>query len=311
MKDTVMSVISIVQPAIDERHIEFQKPSEAYLQTLENTEYLIDEMRYEQVLINLLNNACKFTPEGGRIIWSQENRSHDEENAIDVVSISDTGCGMSDEFIARIGEPFMQEDNPYSATTTGTGLGLYIVSRILSTVGSTLEVKSTIGQGTTFCFELSYPYRTAGSGRSDASILSSDEPSLEHLGKALEGKHVLLVEDNEINREISKRLLEKVGMIVSEAENGQVACSMFDESEVGGYDAILMDIRMPVMDGYAATRHIRTSPRADARVVPLIAMTANAFVEDVKKSMDVGMTAYLSKPVDPLVLYRTLALHCR
>lgn len=306
LNDMISSVISIVQPAMDDKHIDFQKPSREYLASLEGREFFLDEMRYEQVLINLLNNACKFTPEGGRITWSQERVKSDDKLVTDVVSIADTGCGVSKEFVARIGEPFMQEENPYSAAATGTGLGLYIVNRILSTANSRLNVESELGAGTIFSFRISYRYREVKPTDQSCLASSEDLPRV-CLEKMLASKRVLLVEDNEINREISKRLLEKVGMRVSEAENGQAACDMFEASEVGYYDAILMNIRMPIMDGYAATSHIRALRREDAAEVPLIAMTANAFAEDVKMGMDVGMTAYLSEPVDPAELYHTLA----
>lgn len=330
-------IIGMMLPAMQAKNIDFLYPrpdrlvSEMGIAGGRCVELHIDRMRYQQLIINLLNNACKFTQEGGKVEWSQRAIAYANGEVTLGIEVKDNGCGMSEEFIERIGEPFAQEANEYTSAVVGTGLGLYIVKRTIEATGGTLRVKSELGRGSSLSFEVAFMYHVqdaiaetaskraeADSGAVDEKAGSSDSPDGRESASekdaeradalaVLEGKRVLLVEDNAINREISMRLLQKFAMIVETAENGQHACDMFESSELGYYDIILMDVRMPVMDGYQATSTIRAMKRTDAMTVPIVAMTANAFNEDVKASMDIGMTDHLSKPVELDKLVTTLA----
>lgn len=261
-------------------------------------EFYIDPLRAKQILMNLLNNAIKFTPTGGTIAMEIETEDIDESHRIDHVTISDTGCGMSQEFMQRIFQPFEQEQNPYSGQVQGTGLGLALVKKILLAMGGDITVSSELGNGSQFMYRLPYEYR-----RSDAL----KKPVRKRKKVDFNGMHILLVDDHPLNRKIARKLLERKGMLVEEAENGQEAVTAFYAAVPNYYDAILMDIRMPVMDGLEAAEKIRSFSKKGAKEVPIIAMTANAFDNDVKSSLKAGMNDHLAKPIDTDILYETLA----
>lgn len=264
-----------------------------------NVEFYVDPLRIKQIIMNLLNNAYKFTPGGGTIEMEIKNLTHDEKHAVDQVTIRDTGCGMSEEFLKNgIFKAFSQEQNEFSNSLRGTGLGLAIVKEIVEKMNGTIEVTSKLHEGTTFIVTLAYDYRVQKKKIVDAM------PECDI--KKLTGRLLLLADDHPLNRKIIKLLLEKVGMIVEEAENGAEAVKLFEASEVEYYSAILMDIRMPIMDGLDATRAIRALERPDAGTVPIIAITANDFAEDIRKSREAGMNTHLAKPVEPQLLYETL-----
>ncbi len=247
-----------------------------------------DRLRLNQVLVNIIGNAIKFTDEGSITVRVEQVAA--EPRAVLRFSVADTGVGIEPAAQARIFNAFEQAEPSTAARRGGTGLGLSISSRLVQMMGGALEVRSRVGEGSEFFFTLAFD-RAAGGQPSPSQ--RRPRPELPDL----RGRRILLAEDNELNREIAQTILEMHGFAVTCAANGREALEQFRAAEPGYFDAILMDIRMPVMDGLEATRRIRTSGRPDARAVPIIALTANAFDEDSKKSMDSGMDGHLSKPI--------------
>ncbi len=292
--------IEMIRPVAEAKHIEFITPS---FDRIGPYEYYVDVLKTQRMLMNILNNACKFTGEGGKIRLSFRNKSHDESTSVDLITIEDTGCGMSKKFLPRVFDPFAQERNIYSGAVQGTGLGLPLARQTALAMGGDITAESTLGVGSTFTITFPYRYRLRERGAHEAKPKQKQDLAV------LKGARVLLCEDNDLNTVIAKRLLEKVGCIVDCAENGKVGVERFSASAQGAYQAVLMDIRMPEMDGLEATQAIRALDRPDARTVPIIAMSANAFDEDVKTSLEAGMNAHLAKPVEPALLYRTLCTH--
>ncbi len=258
----------------------------------------MDRMRSKQIYVNLLNNAIKFSEPGSTIEWKIEDRIINDTTMEMVCSIKDHGCGMSREFQKKVFEPFEQEHNSYNDSQDGTGLGLSIVKSIIEKMGGTITVESEMGVGSTFSFTLRR--------KIEPESFATDIKEIEVDYDIFNGRHILVCEDNSINAMIARKLLEKYKVNVDVAANGQIGCDMFEASESGYYDAVLMDIHMPVMDGLDATRHIRAMDRTDSRMVPIIAMTANAFDDDVKKSMEAGINRHLAKPIDTAAMYSTL-----
>lgn len=291
--------IDMLKPAMQEKNIEFIYP---VVKSTYDLEYYVDSLRLQQIYMNLLNNAIKFTPPNGTITLEIHHIEHDEKISKDAVLISDTGCGMSEEFLTRIFQPFEQEQNPYSMQVQGTGLGLALVKKIITAMGGEITVQSKLGKGSTFMFTLSYRYRIAKKKTNPVETISTEN---------LKGKRVLLAEDHPLNREIAIKLLEKAGMSVESACDGQKAVDMFAKSVLNGYDIVLMDIRMPNMNGLDATRAIRRMERDDAKCVPIIAMTANAFDEDVRNSIEAGMDGHLAKPIEVDKMFMTIAKHIK
>lgn len=262
----------------------------------------LDVLRFTQVAINIIGNAIKFTEPGGSIRVSASLVDEKDGVAHIRFSVTDTGIGIAPEASKRIFRSFEQGAKNTSLQYGGTGLGLAISSNLVRMMGGTLEVKSRVGEGSEFHFTLPLPLADV----SDMPV-GKDSPGnakTDHAGFA--GKRVLVVEDNEMNREIATTLLEMNGFGVETAVNGKLAVDAFVSHPPGHYDAILMDVRMPVMDGLEATKNIRISGKADARSVPIIAMTANAFDEDTRQSIQSGMNGHLSKPVDINLLLKTL-----
>ena len=246
-----------------------------------------------QIITNILSNAVKYNREGGSITAVAEKVTSDEKNVTVRFTISDTGLGISEEFQKEMFEPFTR-DASQNTTATGTGLGLPIVKRLTGMLGGTIDVKSEVNVGTTFTVTL--PLRRNIEGKTEASGQPIHKESLH-------GMNILLVEDNTLNLEITEFLLRNEGCTVRTAVNGQEAVDIFKHSKPFSIDAILMDVSMPVMDGYTATRRIRAMSRPDATQVQIVAMTANAFAEDVVKCKEAGMNAHLPKPfkVDQLI----------
>ena len=259
--------------------------------------------------IELINqcfpNSIKYTHTGGTIDLRIGELSHDGMISHVLIQISDNGVGMSREFLENgIFKPFSQERNEMSMMYPGSGLGLSIVKKLVEMMGGRIEVESELGVGTTFYiyFDLEIVREEDAEQISNNRIDESKE-----VEESMEGKHILLCEDHPLNAEIAQRMLQKVGCTVEWAENGAIGVDIFNRSKPGHFSAILMDIRMPVMDGLKAARVIRASSHPDAKSVPIIAMSANAYEEDIEKSLDAGMNGHLAKPVNPQVLFKTIA----
>ena len=268
--------------------------------------YVGDDLKLKQVLINILGNAVKFTDAPGSVTLTVE---HLEEKAADGSEktcvlrfrIKDTGIGMDPEYIPKIFDSFSQEDVTATNRYGGSGLGMAITKNFIDMMSGTIQVESQKGVGSEFTV-------TVPLGRSDrVYVPEAPKASLEEEVNILAGRRILMAEDVAQNAEILRDLLELDGMKADCAENGEFAVRMFSEKPAGTYDAILMDVRMPVMDGLAATRAIRAMDRPDAKTVPIIAMTANVFDEDVEHSLAAGMNAHLVKPIEPELLVKTLA----
>jgi len=262
---------------------------------------LFDVLRINQVLFNLLSNAVKYTPEGGTVTLSIASRLLDNGKLRHDLTVSDDGIGMSEEFLKVLFDPFTQEGRSDVSERRGSGLGLAIVKRMVDLMGGTISVESKKGNGTTFRMQLDSDFVSIETAR------AMKHPSkLENDPSMLAGKHILLCEDHPLNQEIALALLSEKKVIIDVAENGQLGLEMFRKSAVGFYDAILMDIRMPVLNGYEATVEIRSLQRRDAGKVPIIAMTADAFKDDVQRCLNCGMNAHIAKPIDPKRLFSVL-----
>ncbi len=263
---------------------------------------MADKVRLNQIFFNIFSNAVKYTKQGGSISYREENvQMLDNVIASDFI-ISDTGIGMSREFQEHMFQPFAQENNEFTAQVQGTGLGLSITKSLVELMGGAIHIDSELGKGTTITVSLSFEV----AAERDAD--ERKEKQRKELSQAnLAHRRILLVEDHPLNTEIAKRLLEKKEIIVFTADDGKNGVEKFASSDVYFFDAILMDIRMPVMDGLRATREIRGLDRPDAGSIPIIAMTANAYEEDVQLSREAGMNGHLSKPIQPDQLFQTLS----
>ena len=260
---------------------------------------LIDTLRLNQIFFNLLSNAVKFTQEGGHIYLKIEAENYIENKVRLNFVVQDDGIGMSEKFQEHMFEAFSQEKSTTTGEITGTGLGLTIVKNLVELMNGTLRVESELGKGSAFFIQLETIIVPC------AEELVGDGTVIRE--RLLQNKRILLCEDHPMNREIVVCLLEDKGMLVDTANDGAEGVKMFIESEPGYYSAILMDVMMPVMDGITATREIRSLTRIDAKEVPIIAMTANAYDMDVQRSMDAGMNAHLAKPIEPEKVFETLA----
>lgn len=286
---------------------------------------IVDSIRLNQITLNLLSNAVKYTPEGGTVTCTLENSSRPDGRIDFSLEVRDTGIGMSAEFQQHMFDPFSQEyDNPRRPkASAGTGLGLSIVKRIVELMNGSISVESARGQGTaircSFVLDAAPPTAPASSPSAvSCGVPASPPPASLPRGRApalssfppLAGR-VLLAEDNDLNAEIAQRLLEGFGLASERAKNGATAVKRFATSEPGYFSLILMDIQMPVLNGYEATDAIRALSRSDSGSVPIIAMTADAFDADVEKSLSSGMTAHVAKPIDRSALYAALAAALR
>ena len=256
-----------------------------------------DKLRINQILINLLSNAVKYTPAGGKIeMRVEELPQRMKTHSYVRFTVSDNGMGMSEDYLKVIFEPFSREETEATYEIQGTGLGMAITKSLVDLMGGSIKVESKPGEGSTFTVELELaiqeheddPRLPAGHGPRQAPAADDD---------VVRGMHILVVDDIEINRMILIEILDTLGATCDSACNGQEAVAMFEKSRPGEYDLILMDVQMPVLNGYGATRAIRGSAHPSARSVPVIAMTANAFVEDVRNAIESGMDAHISKPV--------------
>jgi PAS domain S-box-containing protein len=288
---------AVIQPLCDSKNIEFRINDSLELREAVMT----DKLRFNQIFFNLLSNAVKFTHEGGHVSLSLASRTDAHGSVETEICVADDGVGMSEEFLERMFEPFEQEYTSSNVHRQGSGLGLAITKQLVDLMGGRITARSKLGEGTTFRVLL--PLRAADVPAAEKTEEASDTDGQ----AALSGRHILVCEDNSINMEIMKLLLEKKGMTVTAASNGREGVDVFKVSKYASFDAVLMDIRMPEMDGLEATKEIRALARHDAQAVPIIAMTANAFDEDVEASRAAGMNAHLAKPIEPDLLYKTLA----
>ncbi len=266
--------------------------------TLEHDIFVGDVLRIKQIIMNLLANACKFTPEGGAVQLTITESTYSADSACLFFSVKDTGIGIAPKDHHRVFELFEQVGNN-EGTHLGSGLGLPICSNLVHIMNGNLELKSAPGEGSEFYFSLILPY----------GQMPEDEPN-NASENMLSGMHILLVEDNDLNAEVASKLLELQDATITRVENGKEAVAIFSENAPNTFHAILMDIRMPVMNGLDATRAIRALNHADAKTIPIIAMTANSFGEDCDAATKAGMTNYLSKPINLKQLYSVL-VNCR
>ena len=283
---------SIISGQLQGRDIMFTEEFE----NIENPHILGDELHLRQVLINILGNAVKFTPDGGRIYFRVREFSAEGEAARFHIEIEDTGIGMKPEFLPHIFEPFAQEDGGNRSSYKGTGLGMSITKKFMDLMGGIVEVQSEPGKGTLFRLELPVEI--------DREWQGEQEPAGQQT--TLAGARVILAEDNDLNMEIAVFMLESLEIEVTAVTDGKAALDAFAAAAPGTFDGILMDVMMPVMDGLTATREIRALEREDAGTIPIIAMTANAYDEDRRKCMEAGMDAHMSKPIDGEVLRKML-----
>ena len=252
-----------------------------------------DETKLQEIMLNIISNAIKYIPEGHSIhVEIHESVSENPSKVRYIFSCEDTGIGMSEEYLPHIYEEFSREHTTTENKVPGTGLGLPIIKSMIELMGGSIQVESRLGIGTKFTVDLSFDIA------SKEEVYGSQDTIKSSAIHTIKGKRILLVEDNELNAEIAKTVLEDVGALITRAENGQQAVELFKEKPAGTFDAILMDLMMPVMDGYTATRKIRSLEHSDAKTIPIIAMTANAFQEDAEKCIAVGMNAHLAKPLD-------------
>ncbi|MDR1623025.1 MAG: response regulator [Synergistaceae bacterium] len=263
--------------------------------------YVGDEARLSQVIVNLLSNAVKFTPDNGRITFSARQKERVGDEAVLEISVEDSGIGVAPEGLTRLFSPFEQGDGRISRKFGGTGLGLVICKNIVELMGGAIGVRSEEGKGSTFTFtvKLGVSHEAPPAGENEENADSSEVLQLK-------GRHLLIVDDMEINREIMKNLLEETGASIDFAVDGRSALDRFRQLP-DHYDLILMDVQMPQMDGYEATRALRGMAVERAADIPIIAMTADALKEDIDKCLASGMNAHVAKPIDDRELFRTLA----
>ena len=255
---------------------------------------LCDGTKIREIYVNLVSNAIKYTPRGGNIIITVEELPCEKEGYVKVkAEIKDNGIGMSKEYLPTLFEPFSREQNTTTGKVGGTGLGMPIVKKMVDLMGGSLEVESELGKGTVFTFTLMHKI-------ADKKYYSQKTETVEASDREenLRGKHVLLAEDNDLNAEIAVTVLEEAGIVIERVEDGIQCVNKVEQMSPGTYDLILMDIQMPNMDGYKATKCIRRLDDKKKAEIPIIAMTANAFAEDRKRAFDAGMNGHIGKPID-------------
>ena len=266
-----------------------------------------DELRLEQVLINIAGNAVKYTPNGGSIsIEAEETEEFPDEKSQYRFSVQDTGIGMSEEFLPHIFESFSRATNSTINKIQGTGLGMAITSQLVALMGGEISVSSKLGEGSLFVVTVTLPHWE----KSEENDPADTEENLFDKSE-LVGKKILLVEDNDINAEIATLVLSEFSLVVERASNGQEGVNRIIERGCGFYDAVLMDIQMPVMNGYEATKQIRNLDSEYAKKLPIIAMSANAYEEDIQESFASGMNGHIAKPFDPQLLALELSKKIR
>ena len=293
LKSIVREICDFLQPQAEEKGIAFTVD----LAGVEHDEVFSDQDMIHKLVMYLANNAVTYTKPGGRVsVTALERGELPGERGVYQLVIRDTGVGISKSFLERIFEPFSREQNTTLSGIHGIGLGLTIAKSIVDRMGGALEVKSEPGQGSTFTATLHLRRK----------LRQAAGPAGEGLPSLGEGRRILLVEDNEINREIETELLQDAGFTIDEAVNGAIAVEKVRASMPGEYDLILMDIQMPVMDGWQAAQAIRALANPALAAIPIVALSANVFQSDINKSLDSGMEAHLTKPIDIPALMKTI-----
>lgn len=298
LEDCIEKARNILQTEIDKKHLVFRTDMSA----VKNTLVYCDNIRISQILFNIINNAVKFSKTGGSILVTViQNMCDIREYAAYEIHIKDNGIGMTQEFLSHIFEPFEREHTSTVSQTQGVGLGMSITKNLVDLMGGSIQVFSEPDKGTEFVLNFTFKLQE------QEQVQHKQQPSIENVSvNYFSGKRVLLVEDNELNMEIAKELLCEAGFSVETAQNGQIAVKKVRNSTAGYYDAILMDIQMPIMDGYQASREIRSLESKDLAEIPIIALTANTFDADKMEALSNGMNAHIAKPIDVNVLYETL-----
>ena len=260
-----------------------------------------DELHLRQIFINILGNSVKFTKDGGTISFSCHEKEVTGEKVLLCFEIEDTGIGMKQEFLDKIFDPFSQDEGGARSEYKGTGLGMAIAKQLTDLMQGTIEVESELGKGSKFT--VTVPFLINNVEEEEELLISGDLD--------LTGVKLLLVEDNELNMEIACELLEDAGAVITQAKDGLQALNLFKDNAPDTFDVILMDVMMPVMNGLEAAKAIRALDREDAKNIPILAMTANAFESDIKATREAGMNAHLSKPINIDLVIRTIACHVR
>ena len=298
IRDLIDQVNTAFRPQTDERKQTFEIDAPKF----KHPWMLGDHVRLLQILNNILSNAVKYTPVGGTIRFAVEEREQSSGSFNRLLfRVSDNGVGMSGEFLKHIFEPFSREEKSTTNTVQGTGLGMAIVKNLVDRMGGSIHVESAQGQGSTF--EIALNFKIAEHAQEEADAADDSQPQSD---ASLEGMMFLCAEDNELNAEILTELLHMEGADCKICENGRLVADEFERSKPGDYDMILMDVQMPVMNGYEATAAIRNGQNPLGKTIPIFAMTANAFSEDIQRSLDAGMNGHLSKPVDMGKLKKTI-----
>lgn len=296
--DFVDGVRLLMEPACQKKNIRFEMTKDEL-----NLNMMVDPMRFQQIFFNLLTNAVKFTSEGGKVTFRICNyATHNDVFSADYV-VKDSGIGMSQEFQKILFQPFTQETGCMAEKYNGAGLGLAITRNIVDLMNGTIEVSSELGEGTEVKVHLDVEI---------AAIQPEQEKQqlgMQEIRRILRQKRVLLAEDQPMDVEITRRILENVNMDVVCVENGKEALERFNEEEEFFFDIILLDICMPEMDGLVAAHQMRQTKRTDAQVIPMIAMTANDSIEDIHVCKEAGMNDHVAKPVEPQKLYQVLCEH--
>ncbi len=292
LPDVMHEIENMLTTEMQARDLKFH----IYMEDVSGGQMICDRLRLNQILLNLLGNAMKFTKPGGRIsVRVLEKTGKDEDEAIYEFRVKDTGIGMSEEFQKRLFEPFERERSSTVSGIQGTGLGMTITKNIVEMMGGTISVISEKDVGTEFTVRLPVKKVSARQAEALPGRKADNAPAAE---KSIKGKRILLVEDNDLNREIAGEILGGAGLLVEEAEDGSIALDKLLEKGPGYYSLVLMDIQMPIMDGYTATKGIRSFEDRELANIPIIAMTANAFEEDKRKALEAGMNGHIAKPIN-------------